>query len=363
MSDRASRIAAWTRPEARALKPYYKAPLDGDPLRLDQNTNLQGPNPALAKVHAGGLDAAQYPSRDSEDLLAALAAFHGIPSDCFVAGNGGDELLELLVKAFGEPGSTLAVPAPSYSLYPGIAQAAGLRFKAVPTTSGFSRLDLEGLAQARPRMVWVANPNNPTGARYTGGDLESLLAATDGVVLVDEAYIEYAGLKHSLLPRVEEFDNLVVLRTFSKAYGLAGLRIGYLAANRDLAARLRLVKPPFNVNVYSEAVAVAALDEQDWVDAGVATVGVERERLATALKGLGFRVHPSQANFLLTAPPIDAGELLLALRKAGILARTFPATAGLEHTIRFTVGGPNHTEALLAALRAILQSVPQENRP
>lgn len=306
--NRDARVAAWTRPELRDMKPYYKAPLEGDPLRLDQNTNLAGPNPAIAKVDAGKLDATQYPGRDADGLLAALSGFHGLPEDHFIAGNGGDELLEILVKAFGEPGTVLAVPAPTYSLYPAIAKGAGLRYKGVPTRGGFSELDVEGLAATRPRMVWVANPNNPTGARYNGGDLERLLDAIDGIVLVDEAYIEYAGLRHSLLPRVEEFDNLVVLRTFSKAYGLAGLRIGYLAANLALAHRLRLAKPPFNVNLYSEAVAVAALDEQEWVDAGVEAVRAERERLADALKGLGFRVHPSEANFLLTEPPIDAGN-------------------------------------------------------
>ena len=356
MTSRAQRVAGWTRSEVRDLKPYYKAPLEGDPLRLDQNTNLRGPNPAIAKVDARKLDATQYPSRDADDLLSALADFHGLPAEHFIAGNGGDELLELLVKAFGDAGSTLTVPAPTYSLYPGIAKGAGLRYKPVPTKGGFATLDVEAIAATNPRMVWVANPNNPTGARYNGGDVERLLAAIDGVVLVDEAYIEYAGLKHSLLKRVEEFDNLVVLRTFSNAYGLAGLRIGYLAANRELATRLLLVKPPFNVNVYSEAVAVAALDEQEWVDEGVRSVRAERERLSAGLKALGFRVHPSEANFVLTDPPIDAGELLLALRKAGILARTFPTTPGLERTIRFTVGEPEHTDTLLWGLESILKA-------
>lgn len=355
MTDRASRIAAWTRPELRGLKPYYKAPLEGDPLRLDQNTNLAGPNPALAKVDATRLDAAQYPSRDADGLLAALAEFHGLSPDHFIAGNGGDELLGILVQAFGEPRSILAVPAPTYSLYPAIAKQAGLRYRTVPTKGGFATLDVDGLAALKPRMVWVANPNNPTGARYSGGDLLRLLAATDGIVLVDEAYIEYAGLRHSLLPRVEEFDNLVVLRTFSKAYGLAGLRIGYLAANRALADCLRLAKPPFNVNVYSEAVAVAALEEQEWVDAGVQAVRAERGRMAGMLRDFGFRVHPSEANFLLTDPPLDAGELLLALQRKRILARTFPTTAGLERTLRFTVGGPAQTDELSTALEAILQ--------
>ena len=164
MTDRTARVAAWIRPELRDLKPYYKAPLEGNPLRLDQNTNLAGPNPAIAKVDPTALDATQYPGRDADHLLAALADFHGLSPENFIAGNGGDELLEILVKAFGEPGSVLAVPAPTYSLYPAIAKGAGLRYKPVPTKGGFATLDVEALAATKPRMVWVANPNNPTGA-------------------------------------------------------------------------------------------------------------------------------------------------------------------------------------------------------
>ncbi len=353
-AQRRGRVDAWTRKAVRDLKPYYNAPLAGDPLRLDQNTNLQGINPAVAQVNAARLNVAQYPSRDADQLLAALAEFHGLAAENFVAGNGGDELLDLLVKAFGEPGSVLAAPWPSYGLYPHYAKASGLRFVPVATKKGFAALDVEGLVATKARMVWVANPNNPTGARYPSGEVERLVNESDGVVLVDEAYIEYAGLRHSLLPRVEEFDNLVVLRTMSKAYGLAGLRIGYLAANAELTSRLRLAKPPFNVNVYSEQVAIAALDGQEWVDASVKANNVERPRLAHALEGLGFRVHPSDANFLLTDPPLDAAELRLALQAKGILARTFAGQAGLERCIRFTVGKAEHTDQLLRALGSIL---------
>ncbi len=348
-SDRKAKVARWTRREVARLKPYYKAPLEGHPLRLDQNTSLFGNSPALAKVRPEDLDLTQYPTRDADALRAALADFHGLPDDRFVCGNGGDELLDIVCKAFGEPGATIAAPWPSYSLYPHVAEVAGLHFKPVPTKHGFKQLDVDGIVEAEPRITVVATPNNPTGVRFPGGDLEHLAARLDGVLVVDEAYLEYAGLKHSFLPRVDQFDNVVVLRTFSKAYGLAGLRVGYLAANAELAAALNKAKAPFNVGVLPEAIAVAALDEQEWVDATVKAVRHERDRMAKALAKAGLKVHPSEANFLLTEPPEGASETAALLRKHGILARTF-TDAALQRCLRFTVGKPLHTDRVVAAL-------------
>jgi histidinol-phosphate aminotransferase len=353
MTGRAERIEGWVRAPVRSLKPYYKAPEVEGALRLDQNTNLMGPNPCLAALRAGDAES-QYPSRDADNLLAALAEFHGHSPDNFLAANGGDEALDILVKAFGEAGAVFATPTPSYSLYPFYPRMAGMRFTEVPLRAGFAELDAAAIVAAKPRITIVASPNNPTGNRFPADQVQRIIEEVDGVVVVDEAYIEYAGLKHSLLPRIESHDNLVVLRTFSKAYGLAGLRIGVLAANRELMGRLRLVKPPFNLSTLAERAAVAALDQQEWVDAGVRTVRAERERMATRLRKLGFRVHPTDANFLLTDPPLDAGELLLRLRSHGILARTFPNSPAVRHCIRFTVGRPEHTDQLVAALTAIL---------
>jgi len=230
-----------------------------------------------------------------------------------------------------------------------------MRHVEVPLRAGFAELDVQAILAAKPRIVLIASPNNPTGNRFPTGQVQQLIDEVDGVVVVDEAYVEFAGAKASFLPRIEAHDNLVVLRTFSKAYGLAGLRVGWLAANRDLMAKLRVVKPPFNLGTLPERAAIAALDQQEWVDAGVRTVRAERERMRTKLKALGFRVHPTDANFLLTDPPIDAGELLLALRRKGILARTFPNSPPVRHCIRFTVGRAEHTDRLVMALQEILK--------
>ena len=351
-ADRKARVASWTRKAVARLKPYYKAPLAGDPLRLDQNTNLFGNNPALAKLRPTDLDLTQYPTRDSDALRLALADFHGLPEDRFVCGNGGDELLDILCKAFGEDGATIATPWPSYSLYPHVAQVAGLRFHPVPTKRGFAQLDVDGMLAAKPRLAVVASPNNPTGTRFATGEIERLAEGLDGVLVVDEAYIEYAGLKHSFLPRLDAFDNVVVLRTFSKAYGLAGLRVGYLAANEELARMLNAAKAPFNVGVLPEALAIAALDEQEWVDAGVKAVRQERDRMAGALAKRGLKVHPSEANFLLTEPPAGASETADLRRRNGILARPF-TDAALQRCLRFTVGKPEHTDRVLQALEAM----------
>lgn len=356
MTTREDRVAAWTRASVRHLKPYYKAPLAGDPLRLDQNTNLLGPNPAIELVDPTDLDFSLYPTRDGDALLDALAANHGrgLEADHFTLGNGSDEALDILVKAFAEPGDKLAVTPPSYSLYPFYAALQDLKLAEVPLRGGF-RLNVDGLAAQQPKITLLATPNNPTGNRFPAGDLEAALEALDGIVVIDEAYIEYAGEKHSFVPHVESYDNLIVMRTFSKAYALAGLRIGYLVANKQLSARLRVVKPPFNLNAYGEAVAVEALRQRAWLDDTVRVVVDERERLAGKLAALGFRVHPSDANFLLTEGPLDPGHLHAELLARGILARTFPGKATLERAIRFTVGGPQHTDALVAALAQILE--------
>lgn len=347
---RGEKVLSWTRPSVRGLKPYYKAPIEGNPLRLDQNTNLYGRNPALDTAVP---DVDQYPSRDADDLVAALADFHGLVPEHFVVGNGSDEILDLLTKTFTAPGQTLACPTPSYSLYPFYAQLQDLKVQQVRLDSRYA-LDVDGLLAAKADLTLVATPNNPTGNLADAADLERLLDASTGVVVLDEAYIEFAGLKHSFLPRVAEFDNLCVMRTLSKAYGLAGLRIGYLAGNVDLVERLRLVKPPFNLNTYSEAVAVAALDGQEWVDNVVRQTQLERERLAEALVKRRFRVHPSDANFLLTEHETDPAIIASGLRERGVLIRTFPGKEGLERKVRFGIGTSEHTDRLLAALDEVL---------
>lgn len=349
---REQKAMAWTIPHLRGLKPYYKAPVDGSPMRLDQNTNLHGQNPALRRVDPTVLSAVDYPSRDADELMQALADWHGLSPDNFLAANGSDEALDILTKTFTDRGDVLATPWPSYSLYPFYATLQELQLVQVPLRGGF-RLDVDALLATKAKLTLVASPNNPTGIRYPAGELERLINGSDGIVVIDEAYIEYAGLEHSFMSRIDDYDNLVVMRTFSKAYGLAAMRIGYLAANKDLMARLRLVKPPFNLNLFSERVAAAALDEQEWVDAGVAIVRHERDRLTAALERLGYAVTPSDANFVLVRGHVPPGDIVEGLRRQGILIRHFPGTAGLDDYFRISIGEAQHTDLVIAALEAL----------
>lgn len=345
---------AHMRRSIRHLEPYYRAPRE-KLLRLDQNTNLTGRNPVLEGFTVDGLEFNQYPTRDADDLLAALESHHGLPHGSVLAGNGSDEVLDIIVKAFSDPGDTLTVPAPSYSLYPFYAALNDLRFETVPLDDDWD-LDVDAMLASGPKIVLVASPNNPTGRAVSPDALDRLVDEAPGIVVVDEAYIEYAD-QPSMVGRVKDAKNLIVMRTFSKAYGLAGARLGWLAAHPDTAAVLGLVKPPFNVNVMTESLGIKALDDTAFVDASVAMVRDQRPRMARALADRGFTVVPSDANFLLTFPPDDAPsgpELATALHGAGIAARTFPKVPRLARSIRFTVGPEEANDALLAALDEIL---------
>src|ERR1051326_5890109 len=184
MTDRAGRGEGWVRAPVRSLKPYYKAPEMEGALRLDQNTKLMGPNPALAALRAGDAES-QYPSRDADGLLAALAEFHGHSPDNFLAANGGDAALDILVKALGEPGGVWARPIPSYSLYPFYPKLAQMKLAEVPLRAGFAELDVNAILAAKPRVVIVASPNNPTGNRFPSDQVQRLVDEVDGIVVVD----------------------------------------------------------------------------------------------------------------------------------------------------------------------------------
>lgn len=329
--------------------PYYEAP-PGSHKRYDQNVNLLGPHPAV-RERISLDDAHLYPHRDNRPLLEALARTFGLdPSQYFVA-NGSDEVLDLVLRLFVEPGRRVVAPAPSYSMYAHLARLCRLAYAPVETDDEF-QFSAEGLLGARPDLVLVCNPNNPTGTLVDARVIGELCERFDGPVLLDEAYAEFAGT--TALALVHRYSNLIVARTLSKAYGLAGLRIGFGVAQPDVAELLRRAKPPFSVNLASERIALAALADRRPVERAVAAIVRERERLAQGLRSLGFRVWPSQANFVLAAPPLPPSELHVRLKDHGILARLYPHEPRLHNHIRFTVGSADDTRTLLEALGRIL---------
>ncbi len=298
-----------------------------------------------------------YPDPLQRNLREALATYTGFPPENIVAGNGSDELIDLALRLFVEPGDEVLNAPPTFGMYPFLVTIAAGRLVDVPRKSNFS-LDINAMCAAvssRTRLVFIASPNNPTGDVVSREEVRSLLS-TDIVVVVDEAYFEFAN--DSIADLLPEHPNLIVLRTFSKWAGLAGLRVGYCLCHETLARHLLTIKQPYNVNVAGEAAAIASLRDVDYLLHNVEKLKVERARLTSALAALPW-LHPvqSQANFVLCrveekgrGPMTTALRLRDGLRSRGILVRYYDGE-GLEDYLRISAGLPEDTDALIAAIQ------------
>jgi histidinol-phosphate aminotransferase len=285
----------------------------------------------------------------ADAFRATAAEVHGVSEDMILAGNGSDDLLAIALRTFCGPGDRLAYPEPTYSLYPVLSRLADVAPTPVPWQPGWT-LPIEELCATGARAIFFANPNAPSGTVVSRADVAALARRFAGLVLVDEAYIDFADPDTDCLPLLGEHENVIVTRTLSKGYALAGLRFGYAVGHRAIVAELAKVKDSYNCDALSIAAASAALGDRAHAAAGWAHVRRERDRLTTELQRRGFAVIPSQANFLLTTVPGgDALSLYQRLRAAGILIRYFEAP-GLLDKIRITIGTVAENDALLAAL-------------
>jgi histidinol-phosphate aminotransferase len=267
-------------------------------------------------------------------------------------GNGSDDLIQVVALALARPGAAMMFPSPTFVMYSVNATLTGMRAVAVPLREDFS-LDrdafLSRLKQVRPAVVFLAYPNNPTGMLYPQADVEAIVRAAEGLVVVDEAYHAFAGA--SFLPRLAEFPNLVVLRTLSKV-GLAGLRLGYLAGAPEWLEQFNKVRQVYNVNVLTEAAAAFVLEHLDVLEAQAARIRADRAELARALAEMpGVNVFPSQANFLLVRVS-DASGTFERLRKQGVLVKNLHP--GVPGCVRITVGTPDENRILLSAMKEAL---------
>lgn len=355
-----TRIARLIRPEIRALKAYHVAEPEGL-IKLDA---MENPYRWPQKLRSAWLkelgDAAinRYPDPQARRLKERLRTALGVPAGMeLLLGNGSDELIEIVLLALARPGACVLAPTPTFVMYELLARIAGLRFVGVPLTDDFG-LDLPAMLAAiereDPAVIFLAYPNNPTGNLYPQAEVEALLRATRGLVVVDEAYHAFAGA--SFMPRLPDFDNLLVMRTLSKQ-GLAGLRLGLLAGRDDWLAELDKLRLPYNINVLTQMSVEFALRHTDVLDAQAAQLRHDRETLFAALSHLpDVRAWPSRANFLLfKILGRPAGEVFEALQRRGVLIRNLdkPGTA-LEGCLRVTVGTPEENEAFLAALAGVL---------
>ena len=324
-------------------------------VKLDANENPYGPVPAVAEALARYPHYHIYPDPRQSRLRDALGAFIGVPAAHILPGQGADELIDSLCRLFLAPGDAVINAPPTFGMYGFDARLAGAEVLDVPRRDDFTP-DIEAIAAAaetrRAKLLFLASPNNPSGGWLDDDALDRLLALPL-VAVLDEAYVEFADYP-SRVPRVLDHDNLVVLRTFSKAAGIAGLRLGYGMFPEWLMQELWKFKQPYNVNVAASVAGIASLRHADRIAAVVATLKAERSRLYEMLASLpGIEAVPgSQANFILCrVVRRNARDLKLSLERRGILVRHYDKP-GLDNCIRISVGRSEHTDALIGALRA-----------
>ena len=344
---------------------YGEQPTDAKVIKLNTNENPYPPSPAVARALAA-VDVAtlrRYPPATAMGFRRLAAARFGLHPDQVVATNGGDEALRLALTTFVDPGAAFGMVSPSYSLYPVLASIQDCRVVAVelgedwlPPRDLAVRLNAEDV-----RLTCLVNPHAPSGALLDAQAIASLAESLSGVLLVDEAYVDFVdpGLRHDLTGLVHRFDNLLLLRTLSKGYSLAGVRFGFLLGSAGLIEPIRdKTRDSYNVSVLAQAAAEAAFADAEHAAASWAAVRRERQRLRERLLAARFDIPVSEANFLLAAPPTDAPPaqaIYAALQGRGILVRHFDAPR-LANRLRITVGTPEENDALLEALGEILRS-------
>ena len=331
-------------------------------LRLDLNESTTGCSPrVLARIRS--LDArllALYPRREAGEKL--IADFLGMKAGQILLTNGADEGIDVLCRAYLDAGDEMIIVVPAFAMYEIFAQASDARTVRVPTGPEHS-FPIEGILKAitpRTRAIVITNPNNPTGVSAERADiLRVLQAAPDAAVLLDEAYFDFCG--ETLMDQIDAIPNLFVARTFSKAYGLAGMRLGVLAGPQEQIGVLRRITPPFNVNAFALECLAEALNDQNFVQAYVNQVRSTREWLRAELQRMGFKCWPSQTNFLL----VNFGELhssiLQGMEAQGVALRDRPDCQGC---VRISIGTQQEMERVLSVLQGILtrQSVQQVAR-
>ncbi len=337
--------------EAVCTLPSYHPPLAGrDGLRLDFNENTIGCSPrVLERLRRLGTDElARYPEREPVEAIVADAL--GVAAEELLLTNGVDEAIHLLCETYLEPGDEALIVVPTYSMYRIYVMATGATVISLPAGKDFVFPGDEvcNRITARTRLIAIANPNNPTGTVAAREDLANIARSVpDAAVLVDEAYFEFYG--QSMLSARKKFPNLFVARTFSKAYGLAGLRMGLLAGNAEQMRAVRLVSSPYNVNAVALACLPEALRDQAYIEQYVSEVREARARLEQALRANGIQFWPSHANFVL-AQVGAAGAFVESMRRRGILVRDRSGDHGCEGCVRFTLGPREHADRLLTAL-------------
>jgi len=331
-----------------------------DVVKLASNENPYGPSPkAIEALSGGSLPLHRYPDPRGHDLRQALAAHHGVPAEELCLGNGSNELIDLICRVVASRGEHVVFGSPSFPCYRIGSVAQELRFTAVPLRDHL-HWNVDDLLEAvtpETKLLFVSNPNNPTGSYIAKGELTRLLRSLPERVLavIDEAYFEYVDAD-DFAPATElreTRDRLAILRTFSKAYGLAALRVGYVIGTPELVTTLNRLRAPFNVGMPGQVAAQAALTDASHLRTSVEATVRDRAKLAKALKAAGLQVAPSQANFVLVDVQRSGRAVYEALLHEGVIVRAMPTP--LDTSIRVTVGKPEENERFLQSLQRVLR--------
>lgn len=324
-----------------------------DMVLLNDNANLFGVNPAVEEI-AESFDFARlwaYPSEDSDRLRERISSEFGLAPDEVIVGNGSDELLDIASKCFLDPGDKFCSPAPTFGMYKFYAQLNLGRVCEKVLGREFS-LDSQSLIDERAKLYAICQPNNPTANLFERSEVGRVLDVPDGMTILDEAYGDFCG--SDMLRDVMGSEHAIDIRTFSKGYGMAGLRVGFALARKEIIDELRRVRTPFGVNSFSEAVAVKALDNKAWVREVVQKVREAGSYLKPRLEGLGFDVYPSECNFLLCRAPVNGSALVGALRGEGVAVRDCGSYPLLENHIRITLAPRDMLYILLEKLEHLI---------
>jgi histidinol-phosphate aminotransferase len=320
-------------------------------VKLNTNESPLPPSPKVIEAIKRAADDSLrlYPSPTAAPAREAIARHFAIDPSHVIVGNGGDELIELCFRAFAGPGDEVAFPTPTYPLFEPLCRIHGAVASRHPTELAWELPPSLGADPAR--LKFIVSPNSPTGALFDRSVVEAAVVASSGVVAIDEAYVDFAP--QSCLPLLERHDNVLLLRTFSKSYGLAGMRIGFALGSVDLIDALNTVKDSYNVDRLAIVAAAAAIADEDHHRKVIDEVVTNRGELTVALEGLGFELVPSAANFIFARPPKPAVEVVAALRERRILVRHYDREP-IVGWIRITIGTREQHSRLLGALKEVL---------
>lgn len=351
----------------KELKPYDPHELPYK-VKLNANENPYGlPEEIIEEIlsKTKNLEYSRYPNANSVKLSETVSSFWGLNRDNIVIGNGSDELIDYLIKAFSEKGRRIITTAPSFAMYKIYSIINGSIFVQIPLgQNNFSLNEDKILEEAKKEdssIVFIAYPNAPTGNYFAEDKIIKIIEESGCLVVVDEAYYEFG--EKTFIPLISQYDNLVILRTFSKAYSLASLRVGYLLSNPEIINEIRKVKSPFNVNTFSQLAAQVVFENKEILKDGIKKIIEERKKLINRINELSpFKAHPSQTNFVLVEVGSKENSDLVYnnLLKQGILVQTIsdPAFSTSRYFLRITVGNEEENDILIKGLEIV-----SKNRP